>query len=187
MKKAKENPNPQKKNLPNKRPRTTNHYTTIHLSNIRNTNTPIFYTKQHQGNYSTQHMTEPAPMSRGSSLTGAPPTSRTGKVAWRGDRNEQEPPRNAKKPRGPSPKGTPPASRTEKSPGGGAISHLQVMDKRVSITEREEPYRIHRTAQVQRISVPFSSFLTRRGGVTWTASRASPLVTKPLRPRAVRT
>jgi hypothetical protein len=132
MKKTKRTQNHNEKNLPNKRPRTTNHYTTIYLSNIRNTNTPIFYTKQHQGNYSTQHMTEPAPMSRGSSLTGAPPTSRTGKVAWRGDRNKREPPRNAKKPRGPSPKGTPPASRTEKSPGGGAISHLQVMYKRVS-------------------------------------------------------
>ena len=101
-------------------------------------------------------MTEPAPLSRGSFLTGAPPTSRTGKAAWRGDRNEQEPPRNAKKPRGPSPKGTPPASRTEKSP---KATYRQVMYKRVSITEREGPYRIDRTTRRSNVSLGASPFI----------------------------
>ena len=145
-------------------------------------------------------MTEIAPMSRGSSPKGAPPASCTGGVPTKspgggavGSNNKANANAIAQ---GPLTKRNTPASCrcTEQAKVTGTVyaALLVVMYLYAISKHREtgikigatEPRKFYRPFSTNRIDEPISSQLTRRGGVTWATS---PLVTKPLRPRAVRT
>ena len=145
-------------------------------------------------------MTEIAPMSRGSSPKGAPPASCTGGVPTKspgggavGSNNKAN--ANAIAQGSLTKRNTPASCRcTEQAKVTGTVYAAcwwSCMYMRYQKTPRDrhqigatEPRKFYRPFSTNRIDEPISSQLTRRGGVTWTTS---PLVTKPLRPRAVRT